>query len=29
MLVVVLMYPACVWFARLKQRRGGWWLSYL
>jgi hypothetical protein len=28
-LVVVLMYPASVWFARLKQRRDDWWLSYL
>ena len=28
-LVVVLLYPACLWFSRLKQRRRGWWLSYL
>jgi uncharacterized membrane protein len=27
--VVALMYPACLWFARLKARRGDWWLSYL
>lgn len=26
--VVVALYPACLWFARLKQRRGDWWLSY-
>jgi len=28
-LVVVLLYPACLWFARLKERRKDWWLSYL
>ena len=28
-IVVVLMYPACVWFAGLKARRDDWWLSYL
>jgi hypothetical protein len=27
--VVVLMYPACLWFARLKERNRAWWLSYL
>jgi len=27
--VVVLMYPACVWFASVKQRRPHWWVSYL
>lgn len=28
--VVLLLYPACLWFARLKQRRrGDWWLGYL
>jgi len=27
--VVVLMYPLCRWFARLKERRRDWWLSYL
>jgi uncharacterized membrane protein len=27
--VVVLMYPLCLWFARLKERRSDWWLSYL
>jgi uncharacterized membrane protein len=27
--VVVLLYPLCLWFARLKERRDDWWLSYL
>ena len=27
--VVALLYPLCLWFARLKERRGDWWLSYL
>lgn len=27
--VLVLLYPACLWFARLKQRRHAWWLTYL
>jgi uncharacterized membrane protein len=27
--VVVLLYPLCVWFSRVKQRRNDWWLSYL
>jgi len=27
--VVVLLYPLCVWFSGLKQRRRDWWLSYL
>jgi len=27
--VLLLLYPACLWFARLKQRRHDWWLSYL
>jgi uncharacterized membrane protein len=27
--VVVLLYPACRWFARVRQRRRDWWLSYL
>src|SRR5271165_1591298 len=27
--VVVAMYPACRWFAGVKQRRHDWWLSYL
>jgi uncharacterized membrane protein len=28
-LVVVSLYPACVRYSRLKQRRRDWWLSYL
>lgn len=28
-LVIFLMYPLCLWFARLKERRNDWWLSYL
>ena len=27
--VVALMYPVCLWFMRLRQRRSDWWLSYL
>ena len=27
--VILLLYPACLWFARLKQRRDDWWLTYL
>ncbi len=27
--VVALLYPLCLWFARLKLRRRDWWLSYL
>jgi ABC-type spermidine/putrescine transport system permease subunit I len=27
--VLLLLYPACLWFARLKQRRRDWWLTYL
>ncbi len=27
--VVMLMYPACRWFARVKQQRRDWWLRYL
>jgi uncharacterized membrane protein len=26
---VLLLYPLCRWFARVKQRRRDWWLSYL
>lgn len=29
LVVVVLMYPLCVWFAGVKARRKDWWLSYL
>ncbi len=27
--LIALLYPACLWYARLKQRRRDWWLSYL
>ncbi len=27
--VLLLLYPVCLWFARLKQRRHDWWLTYL
>jgi hypothetical protein len=27
--VVVILYPACLWFARVKARRSDWWLGYL
>jgi uncharacterized membrane protein len=27
--VVVALYPACDWFAQLKQRRSEWWWSYI
>lgn len=27
--VVTALYPACLWFARLRARRHDWWLSYL
>ena len=27
--VVVVLYPACDWFAQLKRRRGEWWWSYI
>ncbi len=27
--VVVMLYPACLWFGRLKARRSDWWLGYL
>jgi uncharacterized membrane protein len=27
--VVLVLYPACAWFSRLKDRRSDWWLSYL
>jgi uncharacterized membrane protein len=26
---VLLLYPACVWFAGVKRRRSDWWLGYL
>jgi uncharacterized membrane protein len=28
-LVVVMLYPICVWFARVRERGTAWWLSYL
>jgi hypothetical protein len=28
-LVLTMLYPACLRFARLKQRRHDWWLTYL
>ncbi len=27
--ILILLYPACLWFSRLKKRRRDWWLSYL
>lgn len=27
--LVIALYPACSWFARLKERRLDWWLSYV
>jgi hypothetical protein len=27
--VVALLYPLCLWFTRLKERRRDWWLSYI
>ena len=29
LIVLVLLYPLCRWFARLKERRTEWWWSYL
>jgi uncharacterized membrane protein len=29
LVVLVLLYPLCRWFAEVKRRRGDWWLSYL
>lgn len=28
-LVLLILYPICLWFGRLKQRRHDWWLTYL
>jgi uncharacterized membrane protein len=28
-MVILALYPACVWFAGVKARRRDWWLSYL
>ncbi len=27
--IVVALYPACLWFAAVKERRREWWLGYL
>jgi uncharacterized membrane protein len=27
--LLALLYPACLWFARLKRRRHDWWLTYV
>jgi hypothetical protein len=27
--VVTALYPLCLWFARVRQRRRDWWLGYL
>ena len=29
LMVIVVLYPLCHWFAGVKQRRRDWWLSYL
>jgi len=29
LVTILLLYPACRWFADLKVRRKEWWLSYL
>ena len=29
LLVLVLLYPLCLWFAGLKERGRGWWWRYL
>jgi hypothetical protein len=29
LVVLVLLYPLCRWFAAVKRRRNDWWLSYL
>ncbi len=29
LIVLILLYPLCRWFARLKERRAEWWWSYL
>jgi hypothetical protein len=29
LLVLVLLYPVCRWFAKVKSTRRDWWLSYL
>jgi len=27
--IVLVLYPACLWYTRLKATRKDWWLSYL
>jgi hypothetical protein len=27
--VLVILYPLCLWWSRVKATRRGWWLSYL
>jgi uncharacterized membrane protein len=29
MLIILALYPFCAWFAKIKQTRRDWWLSYL
>jgi hypothetical protein len=29
LMVLILLYPLCKWFAAIKARRRDWWLSYL
>jgi hypothetical protein len=28
-IAILLLYPACQWFAALKARKSDWWLQYL
>jgi hypothetical protein len=28
-IALILLYPLCQWFAKLKARRNDWWMSYL
>jgi len=29
LVVVIVLYPLCRWYAGLRQRQHTWWLSYL
>jgi ABC-type spermidine/putrescine transport system permease subunit I len=29
LVIVLALYPLCLWFSRIKQRSQTWWLSYL
>ena len=29
LVILVVLYPVCLWFSRVKRRRRDWWLSYL